>query len=526
MKRIHRLKNSAVYVVFVVLIFISAIIYILYVSDYNKPVLEVYGTETSTFHTIDDTINCFTADLISNHNKCYLPVNNTIEKSRLNNENAAKKNSEKIYNQQKNRLKEILSEKGLVKRADKYIYAILDKLYENYQSWQNTNLNLPDLYTFVDEYLIDSVEKVNKVFFYEENSSEGKELDGRGVTDHDRNVFILYSDDETIDSDYLDIEVLFHELIHCKQIAETPNFENEELEDAFSFYDILIEGGATYYSRFVQKKTLFQCGSNIINNSSGTKEISYNKEYCIGYLNLVEMYNKLIYLTENTLSTELFNGSNQKKSLFLLISDRYGNRLTEELLTCINKWSEYYNNDIYINDTLFDLSVKIEKLFLQCIKIDIDSLDINKPDDILYFAELYRNYKLMFMPQIFENEVNVTKDVLEIKKYDTALVDKIIASKAVRKFSDNEVLNKMATSILIYDSPEEFPGYDKEKYDSYYLPSDIDVSTYSYSEKGNTGKMVFNFYDNHQECDVELSIWFNDKDIIKICGRENNIHSQ
>jgi len=440
------------------------------------------------------------------------------------------KNENLTYDQLVTNLNAELDKKDFSEEAREFFKDTLDKLYKNYPEWQKTYKDMPSREQYIQINLIDVVEKISKVNLYEENSEEAKELDRQGealgFTTSDFEITLVYKDPDNAEEfqHNNDIERFFHEVTHCNQ--KNIVFNYEFFADDENKMELFTEGGATFHMKFVNELTPEQQGTWSISDGKGNNTIDYNKDNCSGYLVHLNAYENLVYFAGYDAVYAVEQGQDYS-TIEKSIANKYGEEKAKNIVTTMEKWfSEYTDN--WQSDKTYNLSIKLQNLYLDCIKEDIKNLDTGNKEQIKDYMEIYRNYKMKNLPQIIDSEgKNHTNEIFKIDTIDNMLIDKIVESDAMGKFSSNQKLNRMAIKSLLFASNEAY--YEKDGiYDTIYLPYSLEDTEYEYSEnnKKTKGKLTLKYKNRGElnDSEVALDIVFDENGIMQIAEADENIN--
>lgn len=440
------------------------------------------------------------------------------------------KNQDITYEQLVMNLNAELDKKDFSEQAKEFFRETLDSLYNNYPDWQIVYKDMPSREEYIQRNLIDAVGKINNVNLYEENSEEAKRLAENGepsaFTTSDSEITLVYKNPKNAEEfeHRNNIESFFHEVIHCNQhniVFNEAFFNNDENKK-----NIFVEGSATFHMKFVNKMTTEQQGNWSIANEDGTNTIDYKKDSYIGYLVNLNAYENLVYLVGYDTIYEVEQGQEYSK-IEESITSKYGKEKGNELIRTMLEWYNEFTNN-WQSDKVYNLSMKLQNLYLDCIKEDIKNLDINNKEQIKEYMEIYRNYKLKNLPQVINSKgENCTYEAFSIDSIDNMLIDKIIESNAIDRFSSNEKLNRMAIKSLLFTSDDAY--YDKNGMDNtIYLPHSLESTEYSYSEnnKKDKGKLTLKYQNRGEQnqSQVLLDIVFDENAIIHIAETDEKIN--
>lgn len=335
------------------------------------------------------------------------------------------------YDELLNQLNIELQKKGFSNEINSLFKDTFEYLYKNYSSWEKGYKDLPSKEAYIKKNLIDIIQNIDNIEFYEGNSEEGKRKLKEGdafawteICEDDSIKIVVIAESAGSDDKKLreyDIERFFHELIHCK--GKNIIFDWKYFKKYEEIRQIIIEGAATFNMKFVQPSDSEKLGSWIIENEEESIEISYDKEDCIGYLVEMNAYEKLVYLVGYNVMDKVEKGEEPLSIIEETIAKTYGKKQAKQILETMSDWYLEYEAAWKSNKT-FDLSIRLEKEFLEFVKQDINSLETE--DQIEKFKKMWKNYKKHNIPQVTNigETKNITKEVFELEKIDDMLKGK------------------------------------------------------------------------------------------------------
>ena len=289
------------------------------------------------------------------------------------------------YGKLSSRLQSIINKKGTFDNEIKMLLEeILERLYNNYSTWQQGYENMPSTNDYIQSNFLDVLENdVADIEFVDEDSKEGQKLinDGypAGYTKVDNGKYYIRmiipkKGTTSIESRYYTIEELFHEIIHCKEGKIT--FNSDYFDGHEDLIDIYTEGAATFHQKFTNEFTTESFGMWSISNESGTKTIDYTKENGVGYLVQLNAYEKLIYLLGYNFMNQVEKGDIPFSQIRNEMKSKYGENGTQ-LFDQMERWYTNYREEGWRSDVTFNSSVKLENLFLELAKKDRNKNKIN-----------------------------------------------------------------------------------------------------------------------------------------------------
>lgn len=366
------------------------------------------------------------------------------------------------------------------KIAKEFFQESLYRIYSNYEGYQKVYKDLPSVQEFIYKNLIKVIDNINEIEMIDIDSERGKALLENGAalafTDEDFNITLIYKDPKLADEEQHseDIKRIIHECAHC----EMPQVFNPEFfDDDENTRYWWTEAEATFCSEFVNPLTTRKTAMWSIANTNGDKIIEYGKSDGIGYLVDLYAFENSAYLAGYNVAKGV--GHDKKISAVReAIAKKYGEQTSQGIWDALAKWYSSYSEN-WKSDKTYNLAVDLQNKILECIKQDIQNLDINNKEQIKKFMDVYRNYKLKIMPQVFDEGHNLcTNQVFNIDDLDELLINKIVESGAM-KFSSNNRINRMALKCMLFANNEMYTG---EGIRMTYLPSNITDTEYNFME--------------------------------------------
>lgn len=426
------------------------------------------------------------------------------------------------------RLLNIINEKNFDEVTKNFLIEIFDELYKSYPTWKNVYKDLPEINKYIYDNLIMPLKNIGHINLYRSSSKEAEEIRqiGTGYTAYDENeelyIDLIYDSFEEISEELhlQDLEALFHEIIHCKQLSNNMIIDltyNDEEHN--TLYRFLMEGGATFNARFISTYNNNTYAGYGFCKSDNSLCLEYNKETGIGgtYIMYMYSYDKMVYILGYDVINKYEKG---------LISDQdLRNMLQEKTnIDVFNIISKACNEKI--NDVSFDNIIKLEKIFLNQIKNDINNLD--SYDKTVKYIDIYRNFKIKYFPKIGKKEEmysandDIFDDYFEIDEIDNLLIDKIIEYNIFKTFSKNDKLNRMAIKVLLKGNKYSY-FENNNVFESIRLPFHLNEVKYNYSEKNNDGEFILKYpcdYFDYVDFDkvVYLDVKFTENEIKSIKG--------
>ena len=382
--------------------------------------------------------------------------------------------------------------------ARSFFRECFDLLYENYDKWKPLYKDLPDKAQYVQDVLINTIDKITELEMIEESSPEGQDIDDVGLTDSDFSMMVVYKDPEkcTDNEHKSDLETFFHECVHC---SNSGVFDEELYDDNEYLRYAVTEGEASFHVRFLFPPSTWARGAGIVTNPVKNISLNYERETSISYFVEAYLYESLNLIAGYDALHSLGRYSDMD-TLRSVISKRYGKELENEIWNKTEQFLTFFNKEKgWESEETFETAVELQNLFLQCVKKDIRDLDVKKPDQIKKYMEVYRNYKLQVMPQITDDkDTPLTGSFLDTDETDELLIEKIVQSDAMH-LSDDKELNKMALKAVLYTENKVIP----DDYYFSYIPHNIFETTYEFVERDKDNKNKPCLYMEYEDYESE-----------------------
>ena len=388
----------------------------------------------------------------------------TKEQIKQNEEHTTRPSQAISYNKLLEQFNNEFNKKKFDKTSYKYLKAVLDNVYKNYDDWYETSKDLPSKEKYIKDNIINNIKNINTIKFYSENSKEGIENAQRGeasgYTDDNFNIVLIYGEDEA-DT----IERTAHELNHIDQ--KNIVFNNQYFKGYEYLRSVIIEGGASTNMKYANPLKVEKMASNFIRDNN--YELEYKADTGSGYPKEMNIYNNLQFLCGYNVMESLKEGK-PISTLESTISKKYGSDISNSIFRELKNMYNAQQNDNKKQE--MESAVKLQKEFLSCIEKDISSL--NKKSHVIKYANIYRMYKLNNLAQMYNGEKNVTNSYFSINSLDEKMADKIIKTNAF-KFSTNQQENKKLVKSLLYTTTEEFEQDDGSEI---YVPTNLNDVKY------------------------------------------------
>lgn len=428
----------------------------------------------------------------------------------------------------KERLSKILDKVNVVlEKKDKHDFPELAKtfirdgieqIFNNYEDWRIAYKDLPTIEEYINESIIPAIENAGRITMIDYDSEEAikmrKNGDATAATIGDNcDVYLMYKNQNNYSTEehIQDVEALFHELKHCKD--KKVLFDDKHFENDVDIREFFTDGGATFHEKLIKPLTSEHPYSEDITNSEGSKCVEYGKDDILGYMLDLYIYENLVYLAGYQ-TVEGVGQGNDLSTITDAIAKKYGRDTADKL------WEDicylYYNFDYESSsDDSFKYAIIVQNRILECIKQDIKNLDVTNKQQIREFMNIYRNYKIKIMPNV-KNDVfdDITQSVFNTDELDDLLIQKIEESRAIKSFSNNTQLNRMALKSILLGNNNSYYRLDGICEDLY-LPKNIGGTKYYYYSKEDQGNLIMSYTDKYGR-NENIKVKFNKEKITSI----------
>ena len=461
----------------------------------NADVSEITTHENNSLseEAIDDTTESESEET-SEQSINKVSVNAVIKKTKKYKGSEVKTETSKKITSKEALLKKLnkeLGKKNFSERANNMLRDVLDRLYMYYPEWQHVFKDMPLADDYIRQNFIGAIKYINSMNVIDADSPEGKEALDNGsalayvVEDNDLTLYFKKGKDFYDDN----LERLYHEITHCRQQM---TFDDSYFEGNEMFRETIVEGGATFHMKFVRENISEMGGGGVIDKGDNSEtSLDYYNNNGEGYPFQRNMYEHLIYMAGfdciHKMEMKKISISDVKKQ----IGKNYGNETADKVWKELKYFLKLYGEDTKNEYKLFNEAIKIQKIFLNFVKTDIENLNTKKPAQVRKFMNVYRSYKLRMLAKwqerIGSRLVVISDEKFNIDYYDNLMIQKIIDSGVVH-FSSDSSLNRMAVKALIFASNEYFYSVETQMGDC--IPEDLETAKYTYKEYKNSGELI------------------------------------
>ena len=333
-------------------------------------------------------------------------------------------------------LREEISKKDFCSESEALLYDSFYGIYQNYDSWMHLYRDMPTKEEYLMEHFIDTIQYINAIEYHDVDSEEGKELIESGchmgfvTLDEDELPYIFFMANKKENAEILkreyDLQLFYHEVshIHGRNIAFDFDSFSEFAEGKYEsdFMEVFVEGGATFHQKFTARYTEACGGIWGVANEDYSREIEYRKSDCAGYLIFLNDYEKLMYLAGYETMLAMERGELTFEEFVAIINERY-EVIGPYLVMTMMERAHLYDDDVdgsWKNDELYDLSVRLENLFLMCMRQDLLS---STGEEFEKNEALFRGYVERNLPVVTTADGEVITDEV----FDVWLVERCIS---------------------------------------------------------------------------------------------------
>ncbi|MBP3255406.1 MAG: dockerin type I repeat-containing protein [Clostridia bacterium] len=487
--------------------------------DLSRMIRHVVGLKNYIIDDIDiaDLNEDYNIDIIDISMAIKYIINNTVPQRKEIVINRVEDNY--TYSELKQMMQNEIAKKDFSDLANQFLMEIFEELYQNYPSHQKLYKDFPNTATYINRNLINVIKDINSINLCKSGTDEANEVAKYGggyTTVSTRDVYLIYGRFESESSHKQDLESLFHEIIHVKQVR-TKDFSG------FDYQGLLVEGGAAFNSKFMtpygQKSGGGGVEITINKDTDDEKNILFFKQTYPGntYAPYVHAYEMLEYALGYDLMDYFEHGNVRSEYLKSKFYEKSGVKL-DELSTALDA---ICNGNLTNSGKIkyYNYSKEVENAYLDMMKNELSSINASDKTSIKKFIDVYRNYKQRIMPFFYKGfqskeEDNLAYQELNVLELDNLLIDKIINSGTIKKLSNNNNLNRMAIRAIVKDNRYDY--YRKDKiYKDLHLPDSMDNVQYVYFENEGNGHLVLKYNDySHGETYMEYT--FNETDFVSI----------
>lgn len=442
---------------------------------------------------------------------------------------------QKTYNSLLKQLNAQLKKKDFSKLTKTFLREILFCEVANYPQWKSVYPDLPSTAALIKDNLINVIPLIQKIKLIDRSTEEGRifaeKVDYVGDTRPSSKGYIirsLYTNPDKLDlsTDGLDeylynLQTLAHEIRHVRDMEGLS-------KQKFSSYfvDMVISDGATtFHERFVSPIRTFQGGSIEKIYTKKMAYIEFDTETNCSYAYYRCFYDALVYLAGYPTMNAVGKGKSLK-TITQAISKRYGKETATSIWKILkalpDDTTDDHNDELWLtSNKAVTLSTQFFQILLQCIKKDIQNLDLSKPEALRKFMDIYRNVKLKVLPNIYNAKKKcVNEKYFNTKELDSLLAEKVIASKALPPLFDNPAFNRQAIIEMLYC--DEF-YYETTSDYVCHLPATIAMTEYTFT-MDNGKPMVVEYFDDEYGWDVLFVCTMNEKGTVSRTCDSPNYH--
>ena len=429
---------------------------------------------------------------------------------------------EHLYQSLLKQLNAQLRKKKFSKIANTFLREILRYEVENYSQWTHVYPDLPSTAAFIKENLINVIPQIQTIKLIDLDTEAGRifheKTDYSGQTTPGSNGYVirsLYTNLDSLDleriNDYeahlYDLQTLAHEIRHVR------DWKGLAKQDFPSYFVqmVISDGATTFHERFVSPMETFQGKVEKVFTKKGAY-VQFDNETKCSYTYYRTFYDSLIYLAGYPTMNAVGKGK-PLNTIKKAIAKKYGQDTANLVWKILNALPDDTiddkNEELWLtSDKAVSLIAKFFQILLQCIKKDIQKLDISKPKTVRKYMDIYRNIKLKVLPDIFNaNDKIVNDKYFKTKELDSLLAKKVIASKALPTIFDNLKLHQQAIIEMLYCNEDVY--FSASDYECY-LPATIAQTEYTFTmDKGKP--LVVEYFMDQYAYEIMFECTFNEQ---------------
>ncbi len=385
-----------------------------------------------------------------------------------------------------------------------------------YPQWRSVYPDFPTTAAYVKENLIDVIPLITKIRLIDLNTREGRKM-SREVdwvaltsTQGDVNVITMFFDSGIWDQPAYAYEqtlaTLAHEIRHVRDYKARlyTEFPTGTMEKIF------FEGASNFHERHVLPMATYQGEWQTVTNSRGVK-MMFDRETGGAYPYYQSFFDSLIYFACYAVVDAVGEGKSPD-AVRRAIAKRRGEETAETVWRILKKLPAAPNK-AKDPDKLFFMALKFFRLLTSCVTQDIRALDVEKPDEIRRYMDVFRNFKNKVLPYIQDDSGKVATDVyFNTRKAEQILINKILKSGALPQIYENKALNRQAIREMLYCDEYEY----RILFSHEYLPPTIAQTNYTFSvyeepfAEGYEGLLTMS-YKNEHDTDVLVYCYFDEE---------------
>ena len=355
---------------------------------------------------------------------------------------------EALYNKLLNSFNAEFNKKGFSDTAYKYLKAVFDETYKNYDQWQQISKDLPSKEEYMNTYIIGAIKDIKDMQFYSKNSKEAQERLEKGYRlgyiTRDNKIIIIY-DDSSEENFRNDVEMTAHELQHVitKVRRDESYFNNYPFLE-----DIIEEGGATARMKYTNKLKTEKLAAN--NIKLGEYKLKYKSDNEQGYHKEMNIYNNLTFLVGFDVMQKVDLGEAPIDIIKETIEQKYGENTSNKIFEELEKWYNGYQEGDSAKK--MQSATNLQNLFLDCIEKDIENLKTE--EEVIKYANIYRAYKINNLARVYKNEEDITDEYFNIDELDKKMAEKMSKYKSFQ-FTSDKKQNQDAIMCLLYTTDKQ-----------------------------------------------------------------------
>ena len=335
--------------------------------------------------------------------------------------------NQQFYNESKERLANVISNKKYSKDVSTLIYNVFDKIHYNYDSIYEvySNYGKETKEEYINNFISTLENNISNIAIINESECEYyNDITGKKGLFFFEDGSILLNDKYSLEE--LE-EVFLHELTHSQQEEIRKNILN--IDDGI--YSLLIEGEAFNTSMDISQNFKFY---NKVNTDFNNITFCFKAPATTSNIFDAKYYNMLGRLA----GFDVLKSLKDEYDTFALINSinsKYDINATA-LLDDINYICSNANEDV---NSILEKASSVENLFITCLKQELNN--INTQEETIAFLNSYRVYKSQYSLEAYQDYKDITNKTYGLDELENILLDKCVENSVLPSGIEKEVLD-------------------------------------------------------------------------------------
>ena len=396
-----------------------------------------------------------------------IDVETTIESTINNNEESNAFEEDNVdenysYQELRRNFEQVLAKKNFSKEINDILTGSFELLNDNYDSSYKVykSLNILSKEKYIQTF-IDNIEKnVDNIELVDENDSRYSEYQSnlktaRGIYISSSNTVLL---NNKFDLDVIQLTAL-HEITHSEQ--EEKIVHNRYFIDS-GMYKILTEGEAANTSRYMSSTIQF---NNMRRYEEGSKEYYFSAPDSSKNAYYARYYNMLCVMAGfDTMRDCKANGYDEKELI-----EKIESKHDIDAKDFLDKMQYCAANIATDPASTIEIACSVEKDFVKCLK-NIAS-NASTKEEVFDALQIYRDYKIQYAFRCYDNNVEITDEMLGISEIENTLFDKACENNLLPEGIEKEVFD-----VLLLNAGEKLnSGVERSADDVLYFVVDDEI---------------------------------------------------